>query len=245
MKRSKLALVIALSSIFSTAAYATLTAPEDVAGYNHLWGASVVDGIEQVQQLADKTNILANDNAGRIQLLEDEPKPMDGKNGLDGTNGKDGADGKDGQNGANGKDGAVGATGAAGLNGTDHHNDAVVQKNTTAVSQNTQRLSNQEMRISTLTSQDNQEFANLKAEVDNNQSRSDAGIAGVAAMANIPQVQESQQFAMGAGVGGYGSENALAVGASFHATQNTIVKLTVSNDTQHNFGWGAGTSYGW
>lgn len=254
MKRSKLALVIALSSIFSTAAYATLTAPEDVAGYNHLWGASVVDGIEQVQQLADKTNILANDNAGRIQLLEDEPKPMDGKNGLDGTNGtngKDGADGKDGQNGANGKDGAVGATGAtgatgaAGLNGTDHHNDAVVQKNTTAVSQNTQRLSNQEMRISTLASQDNQEFANLKAEVDNNQSRSDAGIAGVAAMANIPQVQESQQFAMGAGVGGYGSENAVAVGASFHATQNTIVKLTVSNDTQHNFGWGAGTSYGW
>ncbi|ELX2274071.1 TPA: YadA C-terminal domain-containing protein [Yersinia enterocolitica] len=254
MKSSKLALVIALGSIFSTAAYATLTAPEDVAGYNHLWGASVVDGIEQVQQLADKTNILANDNAGRIQLLEDEPKPMDGKNGLDGTNGtngKDGADGKDGQNGANGKDGAVGATGAtgatgaAGLNGTDHHNDAVVQKNTTAVSQNTQRLSNQEMRISTLASQDNQEFANLKAEVDNNQSRSDAGIAGVAAMANIPQVQESQQFAMGAGVGGYGSENALAVGASFHATQNTIVKLTVSNDTQHNFGWGAGTSYGW
>ncbi|EKN5072252.1 YadA-like family protein [Yersinia enterocolitica] len=251
MKRSKLALVIALSSIFSTAAYATLTAPEDVAGYNHLWGASVVDGIEQVQQLADKTNILANDNAGRIQLLEDEPKPMDGKNGLDGTNGtngKDGADGKDGQNGANGKDGAVGATGAtgaAGLNGTDHHNDAVVQKNTTAVSQNTQRLSNQEMRISTLASQDNQEFSNLKAEVDNNQSRSDAGIAGVVAMANIPQVQESQQFAMGAGVGGYGSENALAVGASFHATQNTIVKLTVSNDTQHNFGWGAGTSYGW
>ncbi|HDL8240362.1 TPA: YadA-like family protein [Yersinia enterocolitica] len=263
MKSSKLALVIALGSIFSTAAYATLTAPEDVAGYNHLWGASVVDGIEQVQQLADKTNILANDNAGRIQLLEDEPKPMDGKNGLDGangTNGKDGADGKDGQNGvngndgaagkdgqngANGKDGAVGATGAAGLNGTDHHNDVVVQKNTAAVSQNTQRLSNQEMRISTLASQDNQEFANLKAEVDNNQSRSDAGIAGVAAMANIPQVQESQQFAMGAGVGGYGSENAVAVGASFHATQNTIVKLTVSNDTQHNFGWGAGTSYGW
>ncbi|EKN4117682.1 TPA: YadA C-terminal domain-containing protein [Yersinia enterocolitica] len=248
MKRSKLALVIALGSIFSTAAYATLTAPEDVAGYNHLWGASVVGSIREAQELADKTNILANDNAGRIQLLEDEPKPIDGKDGLNGTNGtngKDGADGKDGQNGANGKDGAVGATGAAGLNGTDHHNDVVVQKNTAAVSQNTQHLSNQEMRISTLASQDNQEFANLKAEVDNNQSRSDAGIAGVAAMANIPQVQESQQFAMGAGVGGYGSENALAVGASFHATQNTIVKLTVSNDTQHNFGWGAGTSYGW
>lgn len=230
MKSSKLARVIALGSIFSTAAYATLTAPEDVSGYNHLWGASVVDGIEQVQQLADKTNILANGNADRINALANEPKPMDGKNGLDGTNG------------TNGKDGAAGA---AGLNGTDHHNDVVVQKNTDAVSQNTQRLSHQEARISALASQDNSEFANLKAEVDNNQSRSDAGIAGVAAMANIPQVQESQHFAMGAGVGGYGSENAVAVGASFHATQNTIVKLTVSNDTQHNFGWGAGTSYGW
>ncbi|WP_227739302.1 YadA C-terminal domain-containing protein [Yersinia artesiana] len=216
--------------------------PEDVPGYNHEWGVSVVGNIKEVLELADKTNTLANDNAGRIQLLEDEPKPIDGK---DGTNGKDGADGKDGQNGANGKDGAVGATGAAGLNGTDHHNDVAVQKNTTAVSQNTQRLSTQDARISTLASQGNQEFANLKSEVDNNQSRSDAGIAGVAAMANIPQVQESQQFALGAGIGGYGSENALAVGASFHATQNTIVKLTVSNDTQHNFGWGAGTSYGW
>ncbi|MHA3660346.1 hypothetical protein [Yersinia enterocolitica] len=90
MKRSKLALVIALGSIFSTAAYATLTAPEDVAGYNHLWGASVVGSIREAQELADKTNILANDNAGRIQLLEDEPKPIDGKDGLNGTNGTNG-----------------------------------------------------------------------------------------------------------------------------------------------------------
>lgn len=134
---------------------------------------------------------------------------------------------KDGINGTDGHDGT-----------DDHHNDAAVQQNAKA-------LSNDEARIGSLETQSNQNFANLKTEVDDNRDRADAGIAGVAAMANIPQVQESQQFALGAGIGGYGSEQALAVGASFHATQSTIVKLTVSNDTQHNFGWGAGASYGW
>ncbi|EKN3955243.1 YadA C-terminal domain-containing protein [Yersinia enterocolitica] len=134
---------------------------------------------------------------------------------------------KDGINGTDGHDGT-----------DDHHNDAAVQQNAKA-------LSNDEARIGSMETQSNQNFANLKTEVDDNRDRADAGIAGVAAMANIPQVQESQQFALGAGIGGYGSEQALAVGASFHATQSTIVKLTVSNDTQHNFGWGAGTSYGW
>ncbi|ELW8204430.1 YadA C-terminal domain-containing protein [Yersinia enterocolitica] len=134
---------------------------------------------------------------------------------------------KDGINGTDGHDGT-----------DDHHNDAAVQQNAKA-------LSNDEARIGIMETQSNQNFANLKTEVDDNRDRADAGIAGVAAMANIPQVQESQQFALGAGIGGYGSEQALAVGASFHATQSTIVKLTVSNDTQHNFGWGAGASYGW
>ncbi|EKN4763271.1 YadA C-terminal domain-containing protein [Yersinia enterocolitica] len=134
---------------------------------------------------------------------------------------------KDGINGTDGHDGT-----------DDHHNDAAIQQNAKA-------LSNDEARIGSMETQSNQNFANLKTEVDDNRDRADAGIAGVAAMANIPQVQESQQFALGAGIGGYGSEQALAVGASFHATQSTIVKLTVSNDTQHNFGWGAGASYGW
>ncbi|HEN3608620.1 TPA: YadA C-terminal domain-containing protein [Yersinia enterocolitica] len=134
---------------------------------------------------------------------------------------------KDGINGTDGHDGT-----------DDHHNDAAIQQNAKA-------LSNDEARIGSLETQSNQNFANLKTEVDDNRDRADAGIAGVAAMANIPQVQESQQFALGAGMGGYGAEQALAVGASFHATQSTIVKLTVSNDTQHNFGWGAGASYGW
>ena len=91
----------------------------------------------------------------------------------------------------------------------------------------------------------NKKFNDLKSEVDGNKKEAAAGSASAMAQANIPQVQESQQFAVGAGVGGYDSQNALSVGASFHASRSTIVKMSVSDDTQSNFGYGAGVSVGW
>jgi len=91
----------------------------------------------------------------------------------------------------------------------------------------------------------NQKFSSLKSEVDDNKKEAAAGSASAMAQANIPQVQESQQFAVGAGIGGYDSENALSVGASFHAGHATIVKMTVSDDSQDNVGYGAGVSVGW
>ena len=91
----------------------------------------------------------------------------------------------------------------------------------------------------------NKKFNNLKSEVDGNKNEAAAGSASAMAQANIPQVQESQQFAVGAGVGGYDSQNAISVGASFHASRATIVKMSVSDDSQSNFGYGAGVSVGW
>jgi hypothetical protein len=91
----------------------------------------------------------------------------------------------------------------------------------------------------------NKKFNNLKSEVDGNKKEAAAGSASAMAQANIPQVQESQQFAVGAGVGGYDSQNAISVGASFHASRATIVKMSVSDDSQSNFGYGAGVSVGW
>ncbi|WP_244212613.1 YadA C-terminal domain-containing protein [Rahnella woolbedingensis] len=91
----------------------------------------------------------------------------------------------------------------------------------------------------------NKKFNDLKSEVDGNKKEAAAGSASAMAQANIPQVQESQQFAIGAGVGGYDSQNAISVGASFHAGRSTIVKMSVSNDSQSNFGYGAGMSVGW
>ncbi|MCT4704535.1 YadA C-terminal domain-containing protein [Enterobacteriaceae bacterium H11S18] len=106
-------------------------------------------------------------------------------------------------------------------------------------------LANHEQRIGTLESQTTSNFAKLKSQVDDNRKRASAGISGVAAMANIPQVTNTQDFSVGAGVGTADSESALAVGFSARATDNVVVKASVSDDSQHNFVAGAGVSYGW
>ena len=112
-----------------------------------------------------------------------------------------------------------------------HHR---IASNSAAINSNSQRLDSVQHHQ-----------AEQDSRINENKKQASAGISAAFAQANIPQVTDSQQFAVGAGVGGYDSENAIAVGASFHATQNTIVKMTVSDDTQNNFGYGAGVSVGW
>lgn len=107
-------------------------------------------------------------------------------------------------------------------------------ENSAAIRANSQRLDSIEQHQS---SQDSR--------IDENKKQASAGVSAAFAQANIPQVTENQTFAVGAGVGGYDDENAIAVGASFHATSNSVVKLTVSDDSQDNVGYGAGVSVGW
>ncbi|EGK7902658.1 hypothetical protein IO210_004525, partial [Salmonella enterica] len=113
------------------------------------------------------------------------------------------------------------------------------------VADNTATIANHEQRISALESENSANFGKLKSEVDQNRKRASAGIAGVAAMANIPQVIQGQTFSVGAGVGDTDGESAVAVGMSARASEHVVVKASVSNDTQHNFVVGAGVSYGW
>ena len=113
------------------------------------------------------------------------------------------------------------------------------------VAANTAQLANHEQRITTLEQNTSARFSDLNSKIDDNRKRASAGIAGVAAMANIPQVLEHQTFAIGAGAGNTDGESALAVGFSARASQNTVVKASVSNDTQHNFVVGAGVAFGW
>lgn len=120
-------------------------------------------------------------------------------------------------------------------------------KTNQAVSKNSANISDNESRIQTLEANtgNNQNFATLKNEVKKNRQRASAGIAGVGAMANIPQVIQGQSFSVGAGVGTTDGESALAVGFSGRATDHIVVKASVSDDTQQNFVVGAGASYGW
>lgn len=113
------------------------------------------------------------------------------------------------------------------------------------VAANTAQLANHEQRLTSLEQQTNQGFSDLKRQIDDNKKDANAGIAGVAAIASIPQVTDKQDFSIGAGVGARGSEQALAVGFSGRVTDSVVTKVAVSTDTQNGWTVGAGVSYGW
>ena len=127
------------------------------------------------------------------------------------------------------------------------NNKAALAKTNQAVAAHSAELANHESRIDALEANTGagNSFARLKNQVDDNRQRASAGIAGVAAMANIPQVTQGATFSVGAGAGTTDGESALAVGFSARATENTVIKASVSNDSQQNFVVGAGAAYQW
>ena len=84
----------------------------------------------------------------------------------------------------------------------------------------------------------------LDRDVRKNRKRADAGIASVAAMANIPQVYLLGKSGVGVGVGHKHGQSALAVGYS-RASDNGhhIIKLSAGIDTQKDVTVGAGYMY--
>ncbi len=113
------------------------------------------------------------------------------------------------------------------------------------VAQNSADITNHEQRIQKLESDNNRKFGDLNRQIDENKKRADAGTAGVAAMANIPQVTESARFSVGAGIGARGDEQAVAVGFSSRLSQNVVGKLSVASDTQSGWTAGAGIAVQW
>jgi len=115
------------------------------------------------------------------------------------------------------------------------------------VAANSAKLQNHESRIQDLEADRGygSKFNDLKDTVDNNRQHASAGIAGVAAMANIPQVSQGATFSMGAGAGTYDGEQGLAVGASARIGQQVVTKLTVSATTENDFVAGMGAAYEW
>ena len=88
-------------------------------------------------------------------------------------------------------------------------------------------------------------LGSLKQQVDSNKKQANAGIAGVAAMANIPQVSPGSRLSIGAGLGNYGGEQGLAVGVSARINSRVVTKASVSATSQHKFVSGVGVSYEW
>jgi autotransporter adhesin len=74
-----------------------------------------------------------------------------------------------------------------------------------------------------------------------------AGVAGVAAMANIPQVDQGKTFSVGAGVSSFMGANALAIGATYRLAPNAVVKASVAalNNYNNQAVYGLGAAMSW
>ncbi|WP_313485220.1 YadA-like family protein [Pseudescherichia sp.] len=220
-------------------------------------GKDGVDGKDGAAGINGKDGVNGKDGAAGINGKDGE-NGKDGATGAAGVNGKAGVDGHDGKDADMSKVNANTAaiqTNVAGIQSNAQRADdldirikaskAAQDKANATLAQHTAQLADHETRISDLEQSNSATFGKLKNEVDENRKRASAGIAGVAAMANIPQVLQNQSINVGAGVGTTDGETALAVGFSGRAGDSTVVKASVSNDTQHNFVVGAGVAVGW
>lgn len=119
-------------------------------------------------------------------------------------------------------------------------NSQAIRKTNATVAEHSATLQNHEQRIGDLEKSNASKFASIDKRFGEVKDHASAGAASAFAQANIPQVMSSGEFGIGAGVGSYSNQQAVAVGASYAPQQNVVIKATVSTDTMHNFGAGAG-----
>ncbi|WP_313080138.1 YadA-like family protein [Atlantibacter sp.] len=115
----------------------------------------------------------------------------------------------------------------------------------TQVQSNTRTLANHEKRITALEQQNNKMFSNMDKRLDENRDQANAGVSAALAASQIPQVSQNRDFSVGAGVGTYGDQQAVAVGFSARINERMVTKFAVTGDSQQNFGAAAGASYEW
>lgn len=124
-------------------------------------------------------------------------------------------------------------------------NDATLVQHDQRITSNTQRVGAVEQRQQSFENSTNKRFSQMDKKIGDNRKVASAGIAGAGAMANIPQVSQGSTFSVGAGVGGYDSEQAVAVGFSARINNNVVTKMSVSTNTQSELLWGAGVGVEW
>lgn len=88
-------------------------------------------------------------------------------------------------------------------------------------------------------------FDALDRRVDKVDERASAGIASVAALAALPAPAHGKRFSVGAGLGNYSSESAVAVGFRAAITESTSVTAGVSRNTASKTAANLGVGYSW
>lgn len=75
-------------------------------------------------------------------------------------------------------------------------------------------------------------FNSMQNQVDDNRKRAAAGISGVAAMTNIPQLSGNANYSFGVGIGGFDNEQSIAAGMTGRVGNNVVIRSSVSTSTQ-------------
>ncbi|QBY46887.1 YadA-like family protein [Arsenophonus nasoniae] len=99
-------------------------------------------------------------------------------------------------------------------------------------------------RFNALNNQINQRINQLDNKIDRVEKQTNAGIAGVTAIASIPY-STSENFSFGMGVGHYQNGKAIAAGAQYKIADNANVRVNIAWDNTDNASVGAGLAIGW
>lgn len=100
-------------------------------------------------------------------------------------------------------------------------------------------------RYDELSSQTNARFNYMDKRIDKVEEVANAGVASVAALAAIPAPAYGKRFSVGAGLGNYSSESAVAVGFRAAITESTSVTAGVSRNTASKTAANLGVGYSW
>ncbi|MEM8206320.1 YadA-like family protein [Morganella morganii] len=98
-------------------------------------------------------------------------------------------------------------------------------------------------RFNELETSMNGRLHSVEQQVNKNADRANAGIASVAAMANIPYT-DNTRFSMGLGAGNYRNGNAVAFGGQLRMENNVNLRTSVSWNSEDSAVYGAGVAFG-
>ncbi|MCQ4279121.1 YadA-like family protein [Pseudomonas stutzeri] len=96
-----------------------------------------------------------------------------------------------------------------------------------------------------LANQTNARFDYMENRIDRVEEVANAGVASVAALAAIPAPAHGKRFSVGAGLGSYSSESAVAVGFRAAITESTSVTAGLSRNTASKTAANLGVGYSW
>ncbi len=89
-------------------------------------------------------------------------------------------------------------------------------------------------------------ISDMQQRISKNRKEANAGSAAAIAAANLPQSYLAGRSMVSAAVGSYHNQQAISIGiSSISDNGKWVVKSSISEDTQHNFGVGAGIGYQW